>query len=245
MLPELQKQFMNGLLRYDELIHQQLDTQIRTSEKQLNIYRNSYTGGLFKAMKDIYPVTEKLLGEDFFEAMCLRYIKQTPCQSFDINQYGMSFAEFADSFDPVKELVYLSDVIRLEWAWHRAYQSADSPQHDFSPLLNFDGTQLASLHFSFYPSMTLLTSPYPVDIIWSANQNDQELAIELDAGPCHLVVWRNGLNSHIDSVDPSFLNFLISIQSNLELSVVQKDASQFEDHLALSLQRGYFLHYHF
>ncbi len=245
MLPELQKQFMNGLLRKDALILKQLDSQIRDSQQQLNIYRNSYRGGLLKAMKDIYPVTEQLLGETFFEAMCLRYIEQTPCQSFDINQYGANFSKFTDAFSPVKALIYLPDVIRLEWAWHHAYQATEPPEHDFSPLLNFDETQLASLYFSLQPSMTLLASPYPVDLIWSANQITEGESVNLDAGPHHLVIWRTGLNSHIDTVDLEFFNFLIFIQNHHTLGVIQENDPQFEEHLAIGLQRGYFSHYHF
>jgi len=236
---------MNGLLRNDVLILEQLDTQMRDGQLQINIYRNSYSGGLLKAMKDIYPVTEQLLGETFFEAMCLRYINQTPCLSFDINQYGASFAEFSENFKPVDGLVYLPDVIRLEWAWHQAYQSAESPQTDLSPLLTFDETQLASLYLSLQPSMTLLASPYPINSIWSANQKDQMETIELDSGPCQLVIWRNGLNSHIDSVEPAFLEFLLATQNKRKLGAIHEDDPHFEEHLAVSLQRGYFAHYSF
>ena len=247
MLPELQKQFMDGILRSDSNINAQLDSRKRDSQQQLNIYRTSYQGGLLKALIDIYPVTKRLLGTEFFEAMCLRYIKQTPCHSFDINKYGESFAYFAEQFEPVSELIYLPDVIRLEWAWHHAYQSVDSPQQDFTPMLGFTNVELESLQLHLQASMTLLASPYPVDLIWSANQDDEnnnQQTIDLGMSARNLVIWRNGFDSHIDLVEPSFYEFLLLIQNNLILSDIQKRISNVEEHLISSLQRGYLAHYH-
>ena len=248
MLLELQKQFMDGLLRNNARIDEHLDGQIRSSQQQLSIYRNSYQGGLLKAMIDIYPVCKRLLGDEFFEAMCLRYIKQTPCQSYDINHYGKSFAEFAEQFKPVRELIYLADVIRLEWAWHYAYQADDITSQDFTPLLGFTDSQLESLQLTLTPSMTLLTSLYPVNLIWSANQieaNDDQDSIELDSDPCFLVIWRNGFDSHIDVVEQALFEFLIAIQKNQYLGQVQTINSNFEEHLVTSLKRGYFSSYHY
>ena len=248
MLPELQKQFMDGMLRDDIQIHKQLDPKIRDSQLQINIYRNSYQGGLLKAMKDIYPVTARLLGDKFFDAMCLRYIKQTPCQFFDINHYSESFSEFAMQFKPVSELVYLPDVIRLEWAWHNAYQADDIIQQDFSPLLSYTELQLESVYLKLAASMTLLTSPYPVDLIWTANQTDEQGEqenIEIGSEPCYLLIWRNGLNSHIDVIELALFKFLTSIQSNQNLGQLQKNDSNFEEQLVTSLQRGYFSAFHF
>ncbi len=246
MLPDLQKQFMDGILRKGIDIHAQLDSHNRDSLQQLNIYRNSYQGGLLKALIDIYPVSKRLLGTEFFDAMCLRYIKQTPCHSFDINKYGESFAYFAEQFEPVSELIYLPDVIHLEWAWHHAYQAVDRPQQDFTPLLRFTSVKLESLYLHLQPSMTLLVSPYPVDLIWSANQDDEnhhQQTIDLDMGSRHLVIWRNGLDSHIDLVEPNFFEFLVLIQNNLILSDIQTRILNIEEQLASSLQRGYLADY--
>ena len=245
MLPELQKQFMDALLRNDRRFEQHLNSKNRASERQLNIYQSSYIGGLLKALSEIYPVTCKILGETFFNAMCSRYIKQTPCHSIDINRYGESFADFASHFDPVSELVYLVDLIRLEWAWHRAYQTPDYSGQDFSPLLSMDSAQLASVYLLLPPSMTLLASPYPIDTIWTANQagNHSHKQIDLDTGACRLVIWRKELDLHIDSINDSFFDFLIDIQNGAALMEQQEKNPDFIENLTVGLQRGYFYQY--
>jgi len=242
MLPELQKQFLDGLLRENTLIFEQLDSSIRDAQQQLNIYRYSYQGGLLKAMQDIYPVTVRLLGSEFFDAMCMQYIKQTPCQSFDINQYSESFSEFADQFSPLRELVYIPDVIRLEWAWHRAYQSPDFTGQDFTPLLSFDSTQLESISLNLIPSITLLSSSYPVDLIWIANQDNQgnNKNVELENKLRYLIIWRNGLDSHVDVLKPDLFAFLLSIQNNLSIAAIMKNIPDVEQHIMFCLQHGYF-----
>jgi len=245
MLPELQKQFLDGLLRDNTLIFEQLDSRIRNAQQQLNIYRHSYQGGLLKAMQDIYPVTERLLGNEFFDAMCMHYIKQTPCQSFDINRYSESFSKFADQFTPLSKLVYIPDVIRLEWALHHAYQSPDFTAQDFTPLLSFDSTQLESISLNLIPSMTLLSSSYPVDLIWIANQDNQRgnENVELENKLRYLIIWRNGLDSCVDVIKAELFDFLLSIQNKLSLTAIMKNIPNIEHHIIFCLQHSYFSSY--
>jgi len=244
VLPELQQQFMHALLRDSKHLHKHLSDSRLNRDLQISIYQSSYYGGILSALSDIYPVTCKILGETFFNAMCRRYIKQTPCYSFDINQYGESFSTFANEFEPVNKLIYLPDIIRLEWAWHYAYQAADSSKQDFTPLLQLDSQQLASLHLLLHPTMSLLESPYRVDSIWLANQEDSNTdeIIDIDAGPSRLIIWRNGLDIHIDNIDKPLFDFL-SISRFQTLATLQENDPLFEEHLATGMQRSYFHRY--
>jgi hypothetical protein len=46
---------------------------------------------------------------------------------------------------------------------------------------------------TLHPSLTLVTSPWPIDAIWRANQPDAaDQSVDLDAGGVRLQIWRAG-----------------------------------------------------
>ena len=47
-----------------------------------------------------------------------------------VNRYGGDFAVFLTGYAPARELVYLADVARLEWAIDQANIAADAPEID-------------------------------------------------------------------------------------------------------------------
>ena len=94
-LLELQKQFADGLNEKNDSILSSIKiSKAIGPPEQLNIYRSSLISSLQKISKEIYPVCEKLVGHDFFLKMIDQYISFNPSTSFDLNQYGESFADF-------------------------------------------------------------------------------------------------------------------------------------------------------
>lgn len=206
MLRELQRQFFDGLFGDQndspilELIN---DAGARPPAEQLAVYRDSVLGGLTKALAGIYPVCRKLVGERFFDAMAGRFIVQSPSYSPDLNDYGSELAGFIAGFPPAASLPYLPDVARLEWAWHRAFNSADRPGIDLQALAEIDEARRGHILFRLAVSATLMASSYPVHRIWEVNQDGVkgDNSVDLDEGAVKLIVWRHALTMHIDPVD--------------------------------------------
>jgi hypothetical protein len=151
---------------------------------RLNIYRNNTITNLCNALKADYPVLERLVGNDFFLYAARCYIAQTPSRSGDINDYGDDFPKFIAGFPAASTLPYLGDVAYLERAWKRSYYAADAEAIDALQLSVVALERLSVLRFNLHPAVQLLSSPYPVTRIWSANQFHSEPAeqIDLDAG---------------------------------------------------------------
>ena len=117
-LHELQKQFSSSLKNDDGAISNYI-----SNPSHFKIYQNSILGTLQKALKEIYPVCLKLVGDEFFLDMVTIYINENPSFSPDLNEYGATLPNFINQFKPAETLAYLSDVTKLEWAWHRAYHA--------------------------------------------------------------------------------------------------------------------------
>ncbi len=206
MLRKLQQHFFDGLFGKQndspilELIN---DAGARSSAEQLAVYRDSVLGGLTKALAGIYPVCRRLVGERFFDAMAGRFIVQSPSCSPDLNDYGGELAEFIAGFPPAASLPYLPDVARLEWAWHRAFNSADRLGIDLQALAEIGEARREHILFRLAISATLMASSYPIHRIWEVNQDGYQGdgSVDLDEGGVKLIVWRHALTMHIDPIE--------------------------------------------
>ena len=151
-------------------------------EDRLNVYRNNVFYSLTGSLSDLYPAVTKLVGEEFFRAMAAEFVRQSPPTTGRILEYGANFANFVHKFEPAKPLPYLSDVARLEWAWHSAYHGADRDVLNPEKLQSFPPERMAEICFELHPTSQFVQSQYPIDLIWSANQEGAEdQSIDLDA----------------------------------------------------------------
>lgn len=98
------------------------------------VYRNNVFVGLTKALAQRFPVTERLVGSEFFVAMARAYAQDHKPASPLIMNYGDDFPDFIIAFEPAGALAYLPDIARLEAAWTDAYHAADSVAFDLAAL---------------------------------------------------------------------------------------------------------------
>ena len=61
---------------------------------RLAVYRNNMFSNLKEALRDVYPVVEKLAGEAFFRHVAHQFIRLYPSSSGDLHQFGKGFAGF-------------------------------------------------------------------------------------------------------------------------------------------------------
>lgn len=143
------------------------------------IYRNNFVSNLSAALRDVYPVVQRLVGPHFFAQMARQYIAVTPSASGDIEEYGAAFGDFIAAYPPASGLVYLADVARLEWLCHRAFHAAQGRASATAQALETPYQQYGQLRFTLHPTCHLLESAYPIATIWRANQPDSRADDEL------------------------------------------------------------------
>jgi hypothetical protein len=194
----MQSGFLHGVYT-DEKQHPVLasiaGTRKLSAKEHFDIYRSSIFGGLLKSLTDIYPVCKTLVGDLFFDAMTLAYIRRTPSRQPDLNHYGDDFPEFISEFRPASELPYLPDMARLEWAWHRAYWAADHRPLDPGSIASMPEEQQGEIVFRLPPSATLLESNYPLLHIRNvALDETEDKLVDLDQeNGLRLMIWREDL----------------------------------------------------
>jgi len=177
------------------------------------VYRNNVVVSLIDALADTYPVTQELVGEEFFRAMARLFVSAEPPRSRVLAFYGESFPAFIEHFPPVASVPYLADVARLEMLRVRAYHAADMtglPADTIAQALA-DTDALPDLLVGFHPSAGLMQSQYAVVSLWAAHQGIAD----------------------ISSVDPYAPENALVIRSHLDVEVIRlkAGASHFVTHL--------------
>src|SRR5580693_5926037 len=87
---------------------------------RVGIYRHHAFATLGDALQGIFPVVCRLVDKGFFAYAAHEYLREHPPHSRCLVEYGADFADFLAGFEPCKDLPYLADVARFEWALNTA-----------------------------------------------------------------------------------------------------------------------------
>lgn len=165
-----------------------------SAESRLALYRHHVLTTLAAVLKDAYPVVARLVGEGFFAYTADGFVRAHPPEAPCLFEYGAGFPAFLDAFPPCQHLLYLPDVARLEWAMHAGVHAEDSPAIDPEALRAIPPDTLGRVRLRLDSSLALVSSPWPIDLIWRANQPgaDPEATVDLEAGGARIEVRRLG-----------------------------------------------------
>ena len=139
------------------------------TDRRFAVYRNNVAHSLSRALARRFPVVERLVGVDFFNATARVYLQADPPSSPRIFLWGEGFATFLEGFDPARSLPYLPDVARLEWLRGMAYHAADAEPLAAEDLMRA-ATDPGRFALRLHPSVAVLRSRHAVVSIWHVNQ---------------------------------------------------------------------------
>ena len=107
---------------------------LRVDALGFGVHANNTRVSLRIAVENVYPVTRRLVGADFFTVMAEQFVASHPPNHGWLSAYGADFADFVAQYRPAAELGYLADVARIEWARVRAASAPDAPLLDLTAL---------------------------------------------------------------------------------------------------------------
>ncbi len=206
-----QTAFVEALLYADRAVPDGIITASGVPDAtRFGVYRNNVFLGLTKALTQNFPVTERLVGTEFFTVMARFYAQDHRPASPLIFEYGADFPDFIASFEPVANLGYLPDVARIEAAAMRAYHAADTEPLDLAKLAALAPERLADLRLAVHSSSSLIHSGYPVGSIWSAHQQ-QIVTPVVGKRPETVLVGRPEMTVNVHIIPPKDAIFAASL----------------------------------
>jgi hypothetical protein len=180
-------------------------------ERRIAIYRNNTMASLTEALAATFPVIRRLVDERFFAFAAHAFIVAAPPRHGRLHGYGADFPRFLETFEAARRLPYLGDAARLEWAMNEAMFETDAMPIDPSSLASVDPAAIEHSRLIAHPSVRLVGSRWPIDLIWEANQTGADGTVGLDRGEARIVVLRPRLQVVYRSLGPGAFALLRSL----------------------------------
>jgi len=148
------------------------------SERRFAVHRNNFVVTLVDALTVSFPVTQALVGQEFFRAMARERVLTAPPHSPVLIDYAIAFPDFIAHFPPAASVPYLADVARIEALRIRAYHAADAaPMAEamYRELLH-DPERLATAQLQLHPACSWFRSRHAAYSLWRAHQDLHDMA---------------------------------------------------------------------
>jgi len=119
-LSDIQDQLGRYLLADNQPLPQGLAGSAKDLKRRLSVYRNNVFHSLTQALVDLYPLVQRLVGDEFFHATARRYLQEFPPNQAAMVHFGKDFPGFLQRDEIHAGLGYLADRCALSGAGIRA-----------------------------------------------------------------------------------------------------------------------------
>lgn len=144
------------------------------------VYRNTLIKACIDSLTANYPSVVSLVGNEWFRATALIYVRATPPSAVSLLEYGAAFPDFLQQLESANELPYLADVARLDRLWGQTHAAADDRVLASSSIMQLSARALgdtvlpphASARWAWFADM-------PIYTIWCASREQRVLGDDL------------------------------------------------------------------
>jgi hypothetical protein len=143
-----------------------------TGVERIAIYAEAYRARLVECLADDYPALKYALGDDAFEALCLRYVARHPSESPNLNAFGRHMAVFCRT-EEVPPRRFEGDLAALEWAMVEVLHAAQPEKLDLATLATVPPDRWAGARFAAGGAVRVLELDYPVNAFFQAFRHDE------------------------------------------------------------------------
>lgn len=171
-----------------------------SAEQRLQVYHNNWAISLRQALTGVYPVINKLVGDEFFAYAAGSYLQAHPSCTGNVHDFGDAFPAFLAQLAGAESLPYLPDVARLEWAYHEVFHAPEGGVLDVGRLAAVLSDESAAplaaadnLYLQLSPCCRYVQSDYPILSIWQLHQDavSSDEVVGIGAGGMQLALVRN------------------------------------------------------
>lgn len=224
MLADLQEAFRVAVLDPDAAMPAGLTAHNGVAPaRRFAVYRNNVTLGLASSLESRFPASVRLVGEEFFRALAILFVRAHPPRSPLLLDYGDELPGFAETFEPAREVPYLPDVMRVEIARSQAYHAADAAPATLGVLSALPPERLGEVRAVFHPAARLLRSAFPAATIWQMNSGGEAREVTDWSGE-DVLVTRPNLDVTVQILPPGGHAFLAGLRAGNSLGMAAESA---------------------
>lgn len=158
------------------------------------VYRNTVLKGCVDALEANFPTVARLVGNEWFRAAGLAYVRAHPPRDSRLLRYGDDgFGAFAQAIPTAAGLPYLAGIAQLDTAWRSSHAAADAPVLLPASLAALDAQALASRVLAPHPAARWCWfDDRPVATLWMRHRTPAPPPEDLDWQGDGLLLTRAG-----------------------------------------------------
>ncbi|WP_031406560.1 DNA-binding domain-containing protein [Thiomonas sp. FB-Cd] len=196
----------------------------------LSAYRTNGVAHAIEALRAQFPTVLAMLGEQAFEAVCMRHWRSHPPRQGDLAWVGIDFPQSLAVLDELLPWPWLADCARLDLAlWQVLFEPRPGLKQD--DLQRLAAQDPMDLNMQLAPGTRLLASPWPIVTLRRLHCEPEPDALALRTAlqqPGETAwVWREGLQAQCSALAPIEVQWISALQTSptlaAALDVVQDD----------------------
>jgi uncharacterized protein (UPF0276 family) len=223
ILKNFQKKTLDTLLK-----KQSLD-----DENGWSVHQNSSRIQRIKSIDQVFGNLKHILGEPYWQQLCLKYILSHPSTSADIT------AEFDQFITLLKQEIGednhpVIDFARYLWCWYQSFHNSSLIESSMESLQQALSIHAEDTIFSLSPCIRLLTCDYPVATLWAACQPEYsgptpvEIVQELDNETVYMLFYQHQQRVHVITLDQTSFNGLQLLNNPITLNSWAENAEKLD-----------------
>ena len=179
---------------------------------RVDIYANMYFYRIRDALKEDFPKTLGILGEDRFHNLVTDYLLVHPSTHWSMRYVGLQLPGFLKQHALLGTFPFLADLAAVEWAHADLFQMEDTRPVPREELAAVPPERWGDLRFRCSPAFSLLDLDWDLCGLWETLESG-EAADGARRTRQHLLVWREGFDvehAPVDAVEADALRALLS-----------------------------------
>ena len=160
-----------------------------SAEDRVDIYANMYFYRLLDVLKEDFPATLRVLGDDNFHNLATGYLLAYPPTEPSVMYCGRSLAAFLHDHPLRTDAPYIADLAALERAVVEVFHGPDAVVLEADQLRAIAPEKWPALKLRMHPAAQILRMEYRVAELLRAIEEDREWK-PAAAGAVDVIVWR-------------------------------------------------------
>lgn len=160
-----------------------------SAEDRVGIYANMYFYRILEVLKEDYPATRKVLGDNGFHNLVTSYLIDYPPTEPSIAHAGQRLPDFVRDHPMRREFPYLAELASLERALIDVFHAPDAVALDSAAMRAVPPSEWGRVRMRLHPATRILDCEWRVADVLSAAENGGEITKPAHQ-PASILVWR-------------------------------------------------------
>lgn len=206
-----------------------------SAEARVDIYANMYFYRILDALKEDFPATLAVLGDDNFHNLVTAYILEYPPTDPSISQCGRFLADYLRDHPMRERTPFVADLAKLERSIVEVFQGPDIPALEADALRVIAPQDWPALKLRLQPAAQILALEWRVSEMLRAVEDHREWkAAEPDA--VKVLVWRSNarvFHRDLENLEAGALEAILRGATFAEICDIVASSAGNEDSVAV------------